>query len=227
MDKGEERRIKVIIADDHQLVRQALITSMSKDTAIDVVGEARDGEEAVRLATELPADMVIMDIGLPKLNGIEATRKIKGKCPQIVILVLTVYDDEDYIYSIFEAGAAGYLTKGVVYGDEVVHAVHAVIAGETVMSQDVTRKVLHRMVKDKAKPRPLISGEKLSSREMDVLRLAAQGIPNKNIADTLSISDGTVKGHLVQIFSKLNVSSRTEAVVTALSSQIITLDDLE
>ena len=115
MDKDNERKIRIIIADDHHLVRQALRTSMLKDTTIEVIGEASDGEEAVRLAIELSANMVIMDIGMPKLNGIEATRKIKEKCPSIAVLVLTVYDDEDYIYSIFEAGAAGYLTKGIVY----------------------------------------------------------------------------------------------------------------
>jgi len=214
-----------MLADDHPLLRQALRSVLEKKPDFEIVAEASDGEEAVRLAVELVPNVVIMDISMPKLNGLEATRQIKAKCPNIAILVLTVHDDSEHILSILEAGAAGYLTKSV-FGDEVIHAVRGVVAGETVLSPSISRQIIKHALRHITKPLPLDGVEKITGRELEILRLAATGMSNKDLAQKLDLSEATVKGYLAGIFSKLNVSSRTEAVITALRAGFFTLDDL-
>lgn len=227
-DLNRERpdNISIMLADDHPLLRQALRSVLDKQADFKIIAEANDGEEAVRLAVELVPNVVIMDIGMPKLNGLEATRQIKAKCPSIAILVLTVYDDSEHILSILEAGAAGYLTKRV-FGDEVIHAVRGVAAGETVLSASVSQQIIKYAVRHIAKPLQVDAVEKITGRELEILRLAATGMSNKDIAQKLGLSERTVKGYLAEIFSKLNVGSRTEAVITALRSGMLTLDDLK
>ncbi|HEY81921.1 MAG TPA: response regulator transcription factor [Dehalococcoidia bacterium] len=223
--QGQPDTITIMLADDHPLLRQALRNVLEKQADFKIIAEAGDGEEAVKLATELVPDVVIMDIGMPKLNGLEATRQIKEKCPRIAILVLTVHDDSEHILGILEAGAAGYLTKSV-FGDEVVCAVRGVAAGETVLSPSISQRIIKHALRHIAKPLPLDVGEKITSRELDILRLAAKGLSNKDISLKLDLSLRTVKGHLSEIFSKLNAGSRTEAVITALRAGILTIDDL-
>jgi len=227
-DLNRERpdNITIMLADDHPLLRQALRSVLDKQADFKIIAEANDGEEAVRLAVELVPNVVIMDIGMPKLNGLEATRQIKAKCPSIAILVLTVYDDSEHILSILEAGAAGYLTKRV-FGDEVIHAVRGVAAGETVLSASVSQQIIKYAVRHIAKPLQVDAVEKITGRELEILRLAATGMSNKDIAQKLDLSERTVKGYLAEIFSKLNVGSRTEAVITALRSGVLTLDDIK
>ena len=218
-------RIKILIADDHAVVREGTRQILEKEDDLEVVAEAGDGEEAVNLATELKPDIAIVDISMPKLDGIEATRQIKALYPGIAILILTAYDDEQFIFSLLEAGAAGYLLKSV-HSRELVDAVRAVYAGESVLHPSVARKVLNRFVPASGKPPEEQTREVLSEREMEVLRLVTRGLTNKDIAEELCLSMRTVQGHLGHIFNKLNVSSRTEAVVHALKEGWVTLKDL-
>jgi len=215
-----------MLVDDHPLLRQALRNVLEKEHDFEVIAEASDGEEAVKLATKLIPDVVIMDISMPNLNGLEATRQIKASCPTIAILILTVHDDNEHIFSILQAGAGGYLTKSV-YGDEVINAVHALVYGETVLSPLVSQQILKYAFQHIRKPLSLDAGDKVTAREMEILRLAAMGISNKDIALRLGLSLRTVKGYLAELFLKLNVASRTEAVIVGLRKGIFTLDDLE
>ena len=217
--------IKILIADDHALVRDGTRQILEHERDMEVVAEAGDGEEAVELATRFKPDVAIIDISMPKLDGIEATKQIKALCPSIAVLILTAYDDEQFIFSLLEAGAAGYLLKSI-RGHELVQAIRAVYAGESVLHPSVARKVLDRFVPSSGKPRKQESQEVLSEREMEVLRLVTRGLSNKDIAEDLCLSMRTVQAHLGRIFNKLNVGSRTEAVVCALKEGRVTLNDL-
>ena len=218
--------IRTLIADDHSLLREALREVLEKQPDIKVIAEASNGEEAVRLALQLVPDVVIMDIGMPKLNGLEATRQIKKQCPDIAVLVLTVYDDTQHVLSILEAGAMGYLTKSV-FSDSVIRAIRGVASGETVLSSHVSSEVIKRAIRHITKPLPLDGGEKITPREQELLRMIAKGMSNKNIAQYLNLSLQTIKVYLAEIFSKFNVNNRTEAVITALRIGILKLEDIE
>ena len=218
-------KIKILIADDHAVVREGTRRILEQEQDLDVVAEASDGEEAVKLATTVKPDVTILDIAMPKLDGIEATRQIKALCPAITILILTAYDDDHFVFSLLEAGAAGYLLKSI-RGRELVDAVRAVHAGESVLHPSVARKVLQRFVPVLGKPGEQEPSGVLSEREMDILRLATRGLSNQAIAKELGLSTRTVQGHLGHIFNKLGVSSRTEAVVRALKEGWVILDDV-
>lgn len=217
------KKIKVMVADDHAFVRESTRRILEQEQDMEVVAEAGDGEEAVKLATNFKPDVAIIDVAMPKLDGIEATKQIKTLCPAIAVLVLSAYDDDQFVFSLLEAGAAGYLLKSI-RSQEIVDAVRAVYAGESVLHPSVARKVLNRFVgiSDKSGKKPL---EPLSEREMEVLKLVTKGLSNKDIAEQLYLSIRTVQGHLCNIFNKLQVSSRTEAVVRALKEGWVTLDD--
>lgn len=219
------KTIRVLIADDHAFVREGTRRILEQEEDMEVVAEASDGEEALRLSGELKPDVVLMDISMPKMDGIEATKKIKEQNPSIVILILTAYDDDQFIFGLLEAGAAGYLLKSV-HGREIVEAIRAVYAGESVLHPSVARKVLNRFGKIGDKPQKKAPFEDLSDREMEVLKLVTKGLSNKEIADELFLSIRTVQGHLGNIFNKLLVSSRTEAVVRALKEGWVTLEDV-
>jgi len=223
---SEEKTISIILADDHPLLREALKHVLERESDFRVIGEAGDGEEAVRLATELVPDVVIMDISMPKINGIEATRRIKERFPRIAVLALTIYDDIEHLLGIIEAGAAGYLTKAV-FGENVIHAVRGVIAGEAVLPQASLRQIIGNTTWKASTPSYTEAGEKIKSRELEILRLTARGMSNKEIAEALGISLRTVKGYLQSIFCKLNVASRTEAIFICLNYNILTLDDFK
>lgn len=222
----QQDKIDIIIADDHPLLRQALKNVLEKQADFKIIAEAADGEEAVRLATELVPDVIIMDITMPKLNGLEATRQIKEKCPNIAILVLTVHTDSEHILGILEAGASGYLTKSV-FGEEVIHAIRGVVAGETVLSAEISRQVIKHAIRYMVKPLLTETKEKLTARELVVLKLAARGMSNKAIAESLGLSQRTVKGYLAEVFSKLDVASRTGAVIKGLRAGFLSMDDIE
>lgn len=215
---AQGKPVSVLIAEDHTLVREGTRQLLERH-GIGVVGEAADGEEAVRLAAKLAPDVVLMDVSMPRLNGLEATRIIKQRHPGIAVLVLTAYDDDQYVFAVLQAGAAGYLLKDS-RGVEVVRAIRAVAAGESVLAPSIVGKVVRRF----SGGAPAAAVPALSEREMDVLRRAALGESNKMIADKLHLSSRTVQVHLSSIFDKFGVASRTEAVLHALKLGIIDLD---
>ena len=218
-------KIRILIADDHTVVREGTRRILEQESDMEVVGEAGDGEEAVNLATSLKPDVAIMDISMPKMDGIEATKLIKAACPSISVLVLSAYDDDQFVFSLLEAGAAGYLLKSV-RSRELVDAIRAVYSGESVLHPSIARKVLNRFVSASGKPEGKEPSGMLSDREMEVLKLAAKGLSNQDIAEKLCLSIRTVQGHLGHIFNKLQVGSRTEAVVRGLKEGWVTLDDV-
>ncbi len=218
-------KIKILIADDHAVVREGTRQILQQEPDLEVVADASDGEEAVRLTASTRPDVAIIDVAMPKLDGIAATRQIKSLYPDTAVLVLTAYDDDQFVFSLLEAGAAGYLLKSV-RGRELVDAVRAVYAGESVLHPAVARKVLNRFVPATgggARSRP---ADVLSERELEVLRLASRGLSNQEIADKLSLSLRTVQAHFSHIFNKIQVGSRTEAVVRALKEGWVTLNDV-
>ncbi len=224
---GEEiRPINIMLADDHPLLRQALKDVVDKNQDLRVIAEAGDGEEAVRLALELHPDIVIMDITMPKLNGLEAIRCIKEKCPSIAIIVLSVHNDTEHIIGVLEAGACAYLTKSV-FGEQVIQAIRAVSAGESVLSPEVLPQLIKEASKYMKKPAAKESSDGLTSRELLTLKLAAKGLSNKDIAQALDLSERTVKSYLAEVFSKLRVASRTEAALKAVHKGLISIGEID
>jgi len=218
-------KIRIVIADDHAMVRQGTRSLLERENDMEVVGEAGDGEEAVKVIERLKPDVAILDIAMPRLNGVEVTRQIKPRLPATAVLILTAYDDDEYVFALLEAGAAGYLLKDVD-SREVVDAVRAVYAGESVLHPVIARKVISRFrppSTDAGKEKPAVE---LSEREMEVLKLAASGKSNSDIADALFINVRTVQGHLSSIFNKLSVGSRTEAIFQAVKRGWLSFEEL-
>jgi NarL family two-component system response regulator LiaR len=224
--RKQAAKTRIVLADDHPLLRKALRDLLEKETAFQIVGEAGDGEEAVSLAANLMPDVVIMDISMPNMDGLQATQQIKAKCPSVAVLVLTVHTDDECILEILKAGAAGYLIKSA-FGDEVIHAVRAVATGDMVLSAPIGQRLLKQAARFPTRPVLLEAGEKLSARELEVLKMTARGLSNKDVASALGIKQRTVKGHLADIFSKLRVASRTEAVIAGLQAGFLSLDDIQ
>jgi DNA-binding NarL/FixJ family response regulator len=217
-------KIRILLADDHAVVRQGTRELLEREPDLEVVAEAGDGEEAVQLAAHHRPDVAIMDIAMPKLNGIEATKQIKAIHPAITVLVLTAYDNDQYIFALLEAGAAGYLLKDV-RAEELIKAVRAVHAGESVLHPAIARKVINRFAPAASKRAEESVQESLTEREMQVLKLATKGMTNQEIAQELALSVRTVQTHLSNIFGKMQVGSRTEAVLQGLKKGWLTLDD--
>ncbi len=211
--------IRVLLADDHVMLRQGTVALLRRERDIQIVAEAGNGQEAVDLARQLKPDIVVMDVRMPVLSGIEATRRIRESQPNIQVLVLTAHDDDQYVFSLLEAGASGYLLKTAPIS-ELVKAVRQVRAGESPLDPSIARKVvLHMSGKSSqsaSTASPTEAIEELTARELEVLQLLAQGLNNNAIAETLSISDRTVQAHLTNIFAKMHVSSRLEAVLVAI-----------
>jgi len=210
--------IRVVIADDHTVVRKGIRDLLSDEDDITVVGEARNGHEAVDLALALHPDVVVMDIAMPEVSGVEATRQLRAQTPAVRVLVLTAYDDDPYIYGLLDAGASGYILK-TAESHEIVRAVRATAAGQSAIDPAVAPRLIARLTK------PPVSSDTLTERELDVLRRAAHGLTNKQIGADLAISDRTVQNHLANIYAKLGVASRTEAVTAGLQRQLIKLNE--
>jgi DNA-binding NarL/FixJ family response regulator len=210
--------INLILADDHAVVRAGTRQLLERQPDLRVVGEAADGEEAVRLAKELKPHVVVMDVRMPKMSGVEATRRIKQEVPEVAVLVLTAHDDDEYVFALLQAGANGYLLKTAEM-EELVKAIRAVAAGQSALDPVVTGKVVAQFASGRSLPDVLANVkdeyEGLTEREMEILRLVGKGLTNKDIGQQLYISDRTVQAHLSNIFSKLGVNSRTEAVMYA------------
>ena len=220
-------KIRVILAEDHAVVRQGTRQLLERYSDIEVIGEASDGQEAVALIQELKPDVAIMDVRMPRMSGIEATRRVKEQYPEVGILVLTAHDDDEYVFALLEAGANGYLLKTAEI-EELVKAIRAVYGGQSALDPLITQKVVAQFMNGKSLPDVMaqVSEEMdgLTSRELEVLRLVGQGLTNKEVAQQLYISDRTVQAHLSSIFSKLQVASRTEAVMYAIRKGWITVD---
>ena len=220
-------KIRVIIAEDHTFVREATRQLLEQEPDIEIVGEATDGAEAVALADRLNPDVAIVDISMPVMSGIEATERIKAVRPGTAVLILTQYDDDQYIFALLAAGAAGYLLKDVP-STEIVRAVRSVHAGEPVLHPAIVKKVLARFAAEAQDQQPArAEGELLTEREREILRLAACGLSNARIGERLFVSLRTVQVHLTHIFNKLGVGSRTEAVIVGLRRGVLHLEDLD
>jgi two-component system, NarL family, response regulator LiaR len=218
-------KIRIVIADDHAVVREGTRALLEREEDFEVVGEAQDGEEAVKLIEETKPDVAILDISMPKFNGIEVTRRVKPLLPSLAILILTAYDNDEYVFALLEAGAAGYLLKDSP-GQEIVDAVRSVHSGESVLHPSIARKVIQRAIVGPSRSAESKSSIELSDREKDVLKLAAKGSSNRDIAETLCISVRTVQGHINSIFHKLGVGSRTEAIFLSVKKGWLSFEDL-
>lgn len=215
-------RIRVVLADDHAVVRKGIREFLEGESDITVVAEAADGEQAVRLVAAHQPDVAVLDVQMPGGGGIEATRRIKANHPQVRVLILTAYDDAPYVLALLQAGAGGYILKTADSG-QLVQAVRAVYRGESALDAAVAQRVVQQL----AGGRPPAAGATvapLTDRELEVLRLAAKGLTNKAIGQALTISDRTVQGHLANIYGKLGVASRTEAVTASIKQGWLALE---
>lgn len=212
--------ITVLLIDDHRVVRQGLRDFLELQDDIEVIGEAASGEEGVRLAQELLPDVVLMDMVLPGIDGVEATRRVKGVSPSTRIIVLTSFADDDKVFPAIKAGAISYLLKDV-QPEELARAIRAAQRGEAVLHSEVAAKLMQEFSSPRTADDTV---EQLTEREMDVLRLIAKGKSNKEIADSLVISEKTVKTHVSNILSKLHLADRTQAAIYALRQRLVPMD---
>ncbi|MFE1961218.1 response regulator [Streptomyces sp. NPDC059479] len=202
---------RVIVADDQAVVREGIVMLLGLLPGIEVVGAAKDGEEAVALVAELDPDVVLMDLRMPRCDGVEATRRIRAEHPGTQVVVLTTYADDDSLFAALRAGARGYLTKDA-QGEEIVRAVEDVLAGQAGLAPAVQRRLLERVTAPLAAPAPVELPDGLTAREAEVLSLVAEGLSNKEIAQRLHIGAATVKTHINNLFAKTGVRDRAQAV---------------
>jgi NarL family two-component system response regulator LiaR len=221
----EMEKIRVFLAEDHSVVREGLRELILREVDMDVVGEAEDGEETVSQVLDLKPDVVLMDIAMPRMNGIQATQHIKEALPRTCILVLTAYDNPEFVSAVIAAGAEGYLLKNV-RGKELTNAIRTAHAGTSVLHPTVAKALFEQLMQTQAKPQRE-KADVLSTRERQVVRLGAEGMSNKQIAAALSIGPRTVQTHWRNIFDKLGVYSRTEAIVRCLRKGWLTLEEQE
>lgn len=208
--------IRVLLVDDQALFREGLSTILSVQDEIEVVGEAENGQEALQTAAQLNPDVVLMDVRMPVLDGVAATRQFQERFPSIRVLLLTTFDDDEYVFEGLRAGAAGYLLKDVP-SKKLVEAIHSVADGQTFLQPSVAAKVVAEFARmsETGQPNQSALVEPLSERELEILGLVANGRSNKEIAAHLFIAEGTVKNHVTSILGKLNVRDRTQAALKA------------
>ena len=220
--------IRVLIADDQALFRRGLYVVLGTEEHIDVVAEAENGEEDIAIVEQLAPDVVLMDVRMPRINGIEAARRIRDISPTTKILMLTVSDEEDDLYEAIKAGANGYLLKEISV-EEVAEAIRAVVQGQSLISPSMASKLLHEFnsLAKKAEERQQYPAPTLTSRELEVLKLVARGMSNREIADGLFISENTVKNHVRNILEKLHLHSRMEAVIYAVRERLLDIRSAE
>ena len=215
-----DRPVRVLLVDDDDLMRAGLRSVLSSDETIDIVGDAGDGREAIRSVRDLQPDVVLMDIRMPDLDGISATREVLAGAPDVRVVVLTTFEDDDYIFDALSAGASGFLLKRTT-PEELIAGIHTVADGDSLLSPSVTRRVIDRMATD---PVVGLSGarlEDLTPREREVLELVGRGLSNREIAESFVIEESTVKTHVKRILMKLGLRDRVQAVILAYETGLI------
>lgn len=221
------KKIRLLITDDHRVVREGLGAILKTKAGIDLIGEATNGLEAIQMAADLNPDVILMDISMPKMNGIRATHRIKDLHPEIGIIALTMHDDDATIFELVQAGVDGYLLKDTD-SDTIVKAIMTVHRGESIIDPQITKKILGKLRQKhpiSRREKPQENKYHLSNREVGVLQKVAGGKSNKEIANELDLSEKTIKNHLHNIFSKMKVDDRTKAAMKGIQEGIIDLDD--
>lgn len=206
--------MKILLCDDQAVIRDGLELLLQLEKDIQVVGSASDGAEAIDLASQKQPDLILMDLKMPGVNGIEATRQIRAKFPDIKILVLTTYDDDEWLFDAIRAGASGYLLKDTPR-QKIIEAIRGTMEGKSFLDPLVAGKLMNQVSSNQKQPASVLT-ERLTDRELDVLHLIARGFTNSDIAGQLHLSEGTVRNHVSAILEKLGVSDRTQAAVIAI-----------
>ncbi|MEV0636462.1 response regulator transcription factor [Streptomyces sp. NPDC050619] len=218
--EAEPKPARVVVADDQTVVREGIVMLLGLLPGIEVVGSARDGDEAVKLAAELAPDVVLMDLRMPRCDGVEATRRIRAEHPGTQVVVLTTYADDESLFPALKAGARGYLTKDAG-GDEIVRAVRSVLSGDAGLSPSIQRRLLERLADPEPPAAPAESPDGLTARETEVLALIAEGLSNQEIARRLHVSTATVKTHINNLFAKTGLRDRAQAVRYAYAKGLV------
>jgi NarL family two-component system response regulator LiaR len=218
------KKIRILLAEDHALVREGTRRVLEQQADMEIVGEAGDGEAALKLALETKPDIALIDIVMPKLNGIDVTKQIKALCPQVAVLILSAYDEDQFVFSLLKAGASGYLLKSI-HEQELIDAIRTVYKGEPVLHPNITRKIMGRFSSGAGAAAPKTGREVLNERETEILRLATRGLSNGDIARELGVSLRSVQRHFNQILQKLNVNSRTDVIIRGLREGWFSLND--
>lgn len=213
-------KIRVLLADDHTIVREGLRLLLEREPDIQVVGEVENGEQAVTMANDISPDIIVMDINMPKLNGLEATRRIKAQKPSIGVLVLTVYDDDEYVFNLLKAGVTGYLLKKVA-SSQLANAIRAVHQGEMLLSPSIAQRVVEGYLHAPQATKGQSFSDGLTKRELEILRMIARGASNKEIATALYLSVKTVESHRTNIFRKLDIHDRSQAAAYAVRRGLV------
>jgi NarL family two-component system response regulator LiaR len=217
-------RVRILIADDHTMVRQGLTQICEAEPDMDVVGQAADGRQAVTLALRLHPDIVVMDINMPEQDGVEATKEITLENPDIGVIILTMYRQDQYVFEAIKAGARAYLLKDAD-SDELVSAIRAVATGDALLDPSIAGKMIEEFKRLQEDAQLAEGLTPLTQREQDILRLVAQGYENQTIADELHLSEKTIRNRLSVVFEKLHVNNRTQAALYALRQGLASLDD--
>ncbi|MFI5687476.1 response regulator [Streptomyces sp. NPDC051636] len=210
-EEAEKKPARVIVVDDQTVVREGIVMLLGLLPGVEVVGAAGDGEEAVRLVAELAPDVALMDLRMPRCDGVEATRRIRAEYPGTQVVVLTTFADDESLFPALRAGARGYLTKDAG-GDEIVRAVESVLSGDAGLSPSVQRRLLERLSEPEPQSAPAAAPDGLTARETEVLVLIAEGLTNQEIARKLHVSTATVKTHINNLFAKTGLKDRAQAV---------------
>jgi len=217
-------KIKVLLAEDHTIVRQGLCALLEGEAGLEVIGEAEDGREAIQKVERLHPDVVVMDISMPALNGLEATRQIKERFPEVKVLILTMHANEEYVFQILRAGASGYVVKQAAV-TELISAIQAVSQGDSYLSPAISKKVIEEYIR-KAEAMVENSYDRLTDREREVLQLIAEGHSNREIAALLHLNVKTVENHRASLMDKLHIHSTAELTRYAIHKGVISLEDL-
>ena len=221
--------IKIMIADDHALLRQGIRNVLELEEDFEVIGEAGDGVEALEKIAELTPDILLLDINMPKMNGLDVIKQLKAQPSKVRIIVLTIHDDENYVIEVVKIGAVGYLLKDIEPG-MLVKAIRAVYDGESFIYPTLAKKLFgeinrqHVRTLETAKVSERTKEERLTYRELEVVEMICKGMSNQEVADTLFLSEKTVKNHLTNIFRKIGVTDRTQAVLYAIKNKMVVID---